>query len=512
MAQDIKPHPELVSQLESESPTAKRDALVDDVVQPVTLGKQLIQFVICCVIMAIGIAAFMIAAASKAEPKKQVRDDGLPTVETVKIMSHEDGLTVDVDGEVVPFREITLTTEVAGRVKSKAPECRPGNYVKEGTLLFEIDPIDYDLEVRRLSQEVRQAEINVKSSDIDIENNLKLIELAEEDVKLQQREVARLVKLLPQGASTQSDVDRAKRADVASRNALEILKNQGRSYVARRASQIAQLDLSGTKLEKAQVDLNRTKILAPIEGVITNELVEVDSFVQRGATLVQIEDTSAVEVTCNLKAEQVYWFWEQAGQGADPNSIASDYDLPRAPAKIICSLGGREYVWQGVLDRYEGMGLNARTRTVPCRILVSNPRGGRSLNENSTSNPPALVRGMFVRVVLQVDSDAKFACIPLAALKPGNEIWRVVDGRLKKSKVHVARMTDDLALLHMDSSMFNLNEDVIISPLPGPVEGMELEISGKDEEATTMSTSSEASSLEGSGTVTKDSDAAPSAG
>ena len=114
--------------------------------------------------------------------------------------------------------------------------------------------------------------------------------------------------------------------------------------------------------------------------------------------------------------------------------------------------------------------------------------------------------------MLQVDSDAKFACIPLAALKPGNEIWRVVDGRLKKSKVHVARMTDDLALLHMDSSMFNLNEDVIISPLPGPVEGMELEISGKDEEATTMSTSSEASSLEGSGTVTKDSDAAPSAG
>ncbi|MEM7311629.1 MAG: HlyD family efflux transporter periplasmic adaptor subunit [Planctomycetota bacterium] len=472
MAQDIHPHSELTDEATHvASPVAHSSQ--EPIVAQTSLLRQFGQFLLFCVILAVGFAVFVAAAMSKKEPRKEAREAGLPTVRTVKISPHDSGMTIDVDGTVVPFREITLTTEVAGRVRSKAPECRAGNFVKEGTLLFEIDPLDYDLEARRLTQEVRQAEINVKSIKIDIENNLRLVKLGEKDLELQKREVARLEKLLPQGVATQSDVDRAKRTELASENALETLKNQGRALVSKEAAQNAQLDLASTRLEKAQVDLNRTKILAPIDGVITNELVEVDSFVQRGATLIQIEDTSAVEVMCNLKADQIYWLWEQAGKS---ESTANNYDLPRAPVRVVCSLAGRAYEWNGVLDRYDGMGLNARTRTVPCRILVSNPRGGRPVQSDSMVNAPALVRGMYVRTQIQVDSaSAKFASIPMSGLKPGNEIWRVVDGKLRRSKVKVARMMDDLALLENDSSSFSVGDAVIISPLPNPVEGMDLD-------------------------------------
>ena len=37
---------------------------------------------------------------------------------------------LDADGEVVPYREVTLSAEVAGTVQMKTPQCFAGQYVK----------------------------------------------------------------------------------------------------------------------------------------------------------------------------------------------------------------------------------------------------------------------------------------------------------------------------------------------------------------------------------------------
>ena len=55
-------------------------------------------------------------------------------------------MTLEADGVVVPFREIELAAEVAGRIVERDERCRAGNFVTQGTLLARIDPQDYQLE------------------------------------------------------------------------------------------------------------------------------------------------------------------------------------------------------------------------------------------------------------------------------------------------------------------------------------------------------------------------------
>ncbi len=441
-----------------------------------SLSLVLVRSVLPIGILAVGLAVLIIAGKLRPAPKKESHLAGPPRVETVAVEPYTKGLTIDVDGSVVPFREIALASEVGGRVMRKASACRAGNFVKSGALLFEIDPIDYDLEVRRLSKEVRQAEINVHSIDVDLENTQTLIDLGNEDLRLQQKEVARLQKLARNGATSDSELDRAKRTEIAARNILAQLQNQARSLVTRRASELASLDLAKTRLEKAEIDLKRTKVIAPIDGVIVRELVEEDAFVQRGAVLVEIEDTSVAEIKCNLRVDQLFWLWEaEVSEGELVSSMdAGDYELPNTPATVIYRIAGREFAWQGRLARYEGSGLDPRTRTVPCRVVVDDPRSGVALSAGIMTSPPALVRGMFVEVEIHVDPKANLASIPLQALQPGNVIWRLEDGVLRIEKVRVARLTEQSALLETAGASFQLGDRLVTTPLSAAEDGMRI--------------------------------------
>jgi hypothetical protein len=105
--------------------------------------------------------------------------------------------------------------------------------------------------------------------------------------------------------------------------------------------------------------------------------------------------------------------------------------LPQTPVTVRYRLAGREdeiYSWEGYLARYDGVGLDTASRTVPVRIIVDQPSRfthmDRSGRNHEVRGPTALVRGMFVEVVLHTRPQAKLSLVPRAALRPGNRIWR----------------------------------------------------------------------------------------
>jgi len=139
-------------------------------------------------------------------------------------------------------------------------------------------------------------------------------------------------------------------------------------------------------------------------------------------------------------------------------------------------LGGRRYQWQGVLSRFDGIGVDERTRTVPCRVLVANPRDVQILKSGEgTSNvvgPPALVRGMFVTVSVHAKPGTALLEVPQRAVHPGNTVWQVVDGKLSIRKIRVADSTDDLVLVYSDASGLQPGMKLVSSPLTLATEGM----------------------------------------
>lgn len=356
-------------------------------------------------------------------------------------------LRLNIDGTVVPYREVVVATEVNGQVVYKSPVCEAGRYVSAGTELIRIDPTDYEFEVQRLQRLQEQEYEALGEVDQEMINARRSMEIADADIELQQREVARL-ESLPKDFASQGELDQARRQllqaeqqKVNYQNQLELLgKRRGRLEAAER--------LAATQLKAAEADLQRTSIKAPIDGVVVTENAELNTFVSRGSAVVTMEDTSKVEVSASLRSDQLYWVLNQNGPVAqsgtlvDPTTepIVGDYKLPPTPVRVIYQVAGRDdtrYIWSGRLLGYDGIGMDERTRTVPIRVVVDQPREfrvehagrpNRSGSEASriSSGPTALVRGMFVKMQLELDPAVPLVVVPAEALRPGNRVWQFV--------------------------------------------------------------------------------------
>ncbi|MEM1303498.1 MAG: biotin/lipoyl-binding protein, partial [Planctomycetota bacterium] len=128
----------------------------------------------------------------KQQPTKLGPPSKAPVVETVAAELHETGLSFSVDGVVQPYRDLVVAAESGGRVVAKSPNCRVGRVVKRGDVLLAVDPRDYELEVRRLEEELEQAQISFDELAVEIQSVKEQIALADETVRLNTREVSRL--------------------------------------------------------------------------------------------------------------------------------------------------------------------------------------------------------------------------------------------------------------------------------------------------------------------------------
>jgi multidrug efflux pump subunit AcrA (membrane-fusion protein) len=394
-------------------------------------------------IATLGIAGFMVLGQQK--PKQVVEDPSDPRVQLVKMpIASVDSirpfrgletLDISVSGTVVPFRQITLASEIAGRVSFKSDDCRIGRFVHKGDLLFRIDPKDYRLEVERLTT-LRESEYAQQHElDQELANANRSLNLANEELTLQERELTR-IESLGSGFVSETEVAQTRRARIAAANQVVTVQNQLRLLETRRTRIELAERLASAQLEQAKANLERTEIKSPISGVIISESVQEDSFVQKGAPLCLIEDTERVEVSCNLRTDQLLLILDQLDEKAPGDASSrivrsASYELPKTPVEISYRVTDREsveYRWSGHLSRYEGLGLDAQSRTVPVRITVNNPRdvrrNGQRLDEEGNGGLPALVRGMFVDVAIKTTPKRPLVLIPKLALRPGGQIWR----------------------------------------------------------------------------------------
>lgn len=456
-------------------------------IQRKSFFSEALRFVIPVAILAVGAGGVLVIGGGKEPDKSADAAEAPPLVETAPVEANQQGLAIETDGLVVPFREINLAAEVAGRINEKSSQCEAGTYVEAGQLLMEIDPRTYELDVQRLEREVDQAEASLQELKVEASNTKSLIELAEEDLELQRRELERMRKLSTRKATSEASLDEAKRAELTARNSLTSLENQLRMTGVRRNRLRQAKALAEARLELARVDLSRTQVHAPVDGMVVRAHVEEGGYVQPGTQLVTLEDTSAVEVTCSLQVDELGWLWER--DGVEPGGISPDarrdYQLPRVPVTVIYDVRDRRYAWDGTLDRYDGLGLNEQTRTVPCRVVVSEPRKVRALAEDSRRRGPrALVRGMYVTVRMHLGSPAGLLKVPERAVRPGNQAWRVRDGRLHVVDLEVARATDEWALVRADSGDWIAGDRVVVTPLSAVRDGMSVRLAETHQLAT----------------------------
>ena len=429
------------------------------------------------VILGGAVAIFLLMGSQPPPQRVEALESPAVPVRTAEVLRKEGGVDIEADGVVVPLREVTLAAEVGGRVLEKTPACKAGQYVTKGALLLRIDPRDYEFEVERLERELQQAELSIDEIDEELSQNSDSIELARQQLEIARREAERLGTLAQGRIVTESAADQAVRDQLSTSNALSNLQGQRRVLQKRRNRLQEARGLATTLLDRAKLDLDRTSVYAPVDGVVVDDKVEQESYVAKGATLVVLEDTSAAEVKSSLRMDEVARIWgaQSAAVAASPGA----HEIPETPASVVFTLGDRTYQWHGVLSRQEGRGLDEKTRTLPCRVLVPDPTAvtaidayGAPMPKLPPEAPRSLLRGMFVQVRVHVESAEDLVSVPEDAVRPTGEVWVVRDGVVVVLRPRPLQVAGGLAFFDSASSGLVAGDRVVTSQLGNVRDGM----------------------------------------
>lgn len=190
--------------------------------------------------------------------------------------------------------------------------------VKEGDVLFEIDPADYQVQLANaqavlaaLDQQIEVA----KSQDENLKYQVKAaeagVEQAQAQVKQANDTLERLKPLLPKGFATADDVDKAETAvkvATASLAAEEQRFNQAKTALSSLATLQAQRGSAVAAVDQAKLDLSYCTVIAPFPGKIINLNISVGAYASVGVPIFSLLDLRHWYVLANFREGEIRHF------------------------------------------------------------------------------------------------------------------------------------------------------------------------------------------------------------
>ena len=417
---------------------------------------------------AILIAALLILLRS--EPEEKALEDLIPLVEAKTLEIRSGNLMVKGAGTVRAREELTLAAEVAGKLVYVNPNLREGQRISRGAILFRIDTSDY-------RNAVQTAQADVASQGITVLQ-------AKEEVALAKAELDRFQQRAVSGGNAYASVDSSDYAaqilppdalaKKASADGPQARQNIATNGLATRQPQLesarAGLRRALANLANAETALQRTVVRAPFSGIVRTENIALGSYVQPGQSLGSMVGTADYEAVIPLSESDAALIPQlfRAGAGRIEASVFSDY-------------GGVRYRWPAYVDRVNGL-LNPKTRTIDVFLRVPKPISGGVMTTMANnggkaataSAAPPLFVGSFVDAEITGRALDSYAVLPLAALRAGNNIWLVQNGKLQIITVGIYQRTDKTALI--SARGLGTNPVAVTGNLKVATEGLQVRI------------------------------------
>jgi multidrug resistance efflux pump len=179
--------------------------------------------------------------------------------------------------------------------------------VRKGDLLMVIDPTNYVIAVSQAEAAVQQAQASVQNIDAQmtvqqaqINSNQAQMDRAQAALVFAQQQAGRYQDLVQKGAGTvqnaQQFASQLHQQEAAVQTALEnvnLVRRQVESLRAQRMSAEASVAQTKAQLHQAQVNLERTRILSPVDGYVTNLLAQLGDYVNVGVNTISVVDANS---------------------------------------------------------------------------------------------------------------------------------------------------------------------------------------------------------------------------
>ncbi|KFL47478.1 multidrug resistance protein A [Sphingobium sp. ba1] len=257
--------------------------------------------------------------------------------------------------------------------------------VKRGDILVKLDPTNARIAIAQAQADLAEAQrrfrqtsatsgalsAQVDARGADIVQARAQLASAQADVEKARVDLQRREALVGDGAVSGDEVTSARTAFAAARAALDVARASVTTAQATRSAASGQLAANDAlvrgsqvdtdpavmaaqaKLDAAKLDLERTTIRAPIDGVVTKRQVQVGQRVAQGSPIMTIVPLAQVYVDANFKERQL---------GKVKVGM---------PAKVTADIYGGDVVYHGKVVGFSG-GTGASLSLIPAQNATGN--------------------------------------------------------------------------------------------------------------------------------------------
>ncbi len=300
------------------------------------------------------VAAGALVACGDEQPPPDMSGMKVP-VSVITVQPTAAEVYAQLPGRVEAIKDAQIRARVTGIVQEI--NFQQGSEVKEGQLLFTIDPAPYEAELNRAKAELQRAEADAGSA------------------RLQAQRYATLVK---SNAISRQEYDNAQAA-----------AKQAEANIA--AAQAA--------VQSAEINLGYTRVESPIDGRIGKSMVTEGALVsaQNATQMATVQQLDHVYVDITRSTSQLAALRKALQEG-----VLKQSNTDRVAVEVVLE-DGTLYPHIGTL-LFSGVAVDPSTAQVTLRAEFENPE-------------EILLPGMYVRVRIQQGVDEEALLVPLQAVQ-----------------------------------------------------------------------------------------------
>ena len=377
-------------------------------------------------------------------------------------------------GTVEPNVSLQSKAEVSGRVVYMHPNLKKGEIFAKGTLLLKIDDKDYLLKLKQAQADLLSRQANLTEMQLSIKNNQLELDLAKKKLAVRQQEFHRKSELQRKGLISQSSLDAEQQNLFLQQQEILKLNNLQITLPSQLAVINAQVDIANINIASSQRDLERTQVVLPFDGRISQVYTELEQFMEKSAPIFNAIGLDKVLINAQFPMDQFSLFAKNFNK--EQVNIEQIINKP-SMATVLASLAltakvenasGKFKPWLAKVERLSD-NLDPQSKTVGVVVSITGSYQGLE-----PGTKPPLLQGMYMKVTLQ-SAATDFIAIPRFALHQ-SQLYKIdQNNELKRIAVDNLQYQGELLLIKPKQySHINIGDKIITSDLYPVVNGMAL--------------------------------------
>ncbi|HZA95079.1 MAG TPA: HlyD family secretion protein [Burkholderiaceae bacterium] len=198
---------------------------------------------------------------------------------------------------------VPIAAEVAGTVLKV--HVKNNDEVQRGQPLLDIDPTQYKIALQRSRSDYEATRLSVGASTASVESAKAAVQAAIANNVFAQQDATRLEQIYKEdpGAISLRRVESAQSNRIKARSQVEAAKAdliRAQETAGERGENNAQLLSARAAIEKAELDLKRTAVVAPTRGSVTDLRIDAGQYAQTGAPLMTLIATHDLWINADM--------------------------------------------------------------------------------------------------------------------------------------------------------------------------------------------------------------------